>query len=135
MPKITGTADDREQIRELYARYAITVDNARFDDWVNCFTPDGVFESPVFGKFPGHDSLRKFTQQYHESWAGGKVRHMMVNVSFDITDDTATGTCNLIYFSIKEGTTELSAVGGYHDTLRKDNGEWRYTHRKVYIDK
>lgn len=134
MPRITGTFEDREQIRELYARYAIYVDGARFDDWVNCFTHDGTFESPIMGKFTGHDELHRFTRQYHESWAGGGVRHMMVNVSFDVHGDTATGTCSLIYFKVHDGKSEYLLTGGYHDTLRKDNGEWRYTHRKVYID-
>lgn len=135
MPRITGTPEDREQIRELYARYAIYVDQARCDEWVNCFTPDGMFESPLFGQFAGHVKLREFTRQYHDSWAGGGVRHMMVNVSFDITGNTATGFCNLMYFSLKGGKFELAAIGGYNDTLRKDAGDWRYTHRKVFIDK
>jgi len=134
MPKITGTPEDREQIRELYARYAIYVDNERFDDWVQCFTPDGVFDSPMFGKLAGHDELREFTQSYSRSWDGGKVRHMMVNVSFDIDDDTATGFCNLIYFSLKNGKMEIAAVGAYSDKLHKINGEWRFTYRKVHID-
>ena len=134
MPKITGTQDDREQIRELYARYAITIDNERFEDWVQCFTPDGTFDSPIYGQFPGHDKLREFSQSYYRSWEGGKVRHMMVNVSFDIDGDNATGFCNLIYFSIKDGKTEMAAVGGYNDKLRKDRGEWRFSYRKVHID-
>ncbi len=134
MPKITGTPEDREQIRELYARYAITIDNERFEDWVQCFTPDGIFDSPIYGQFPGHAKLREFTQGYQRSWEGGKVRHMMVNVSFDIDGDTATGFCNLIYFSLKGGKTELTAVGGYNDKLRKENGEWRFTYRRVHID-
>ncbi|MGD9603259.1 MAG: nuclear transport factor 2 family protein [Gammaproteobacteria bacterium] len=135
MPRITGTFEDREQIRELYARYAIYVDNSRFDEWVNCFTADGTFESPVMGKFTGHEELRRFTRQYHESWAGGGVRHMMVNVSFDIDGDTATGTCNLIYFKVHDGKSEFLLTGSYHDTLRKVGGEWRYTHRRVSLDK
>jgi len=134
MPKITGTFEDREQIRELYARYAITIDNSRFDEWVNCFTADGTFESPLLGKFTGVENLHRFTRQYHESWAGGGVRHMMVNVSFDVQGDTATGTCNLIYFKVHDGKSEYLLTGGYHDTLRKEQGEWRYTHRKVYLD-
>ena len=134
MPKITGTADDREQIRELYARYALTIDNLRFEEWVNCFTADGVFESPVYGTFAGHAALRAFTGQYRDGWGGGRVRHMMVNVSFDVDGDVASGACNLIYFSIKAGVTTLAAVGGYTDTLRKENGEWRFTRRKVFID-
>ena len=134
MPKITGTFEDREQIRELYARYAIYIDSSRFEDWVNCFTPDGVFESPILGKFAGEAELRNFTGQYHESWAGGGVRHMMVNVSFEVEGDTAIGTCSLIYFKVHDGKSEYLLTGGYHDTLRKAHGEWRYTHRKVYID-
>lgn len=134
MPKVTGTFEDREQIRELYAQYAIAIDSSRFEDWVNCFTPDGVFESPVMGRFAGHEELRRFTRQYHESWAGGGVRHMMVNVSFAVAGDTATGTCSLIYFKVHDGRSEYLLTGGYRDTLRKENGEWRYTHRQVYID-
>ncbi len=135
MPKITGTPDDREQIRELYARYAITIDNCRFEEWVDCFTPDGVFVSPIYGEYPGHAKLREFAQSYQRSWDGGGVRHMMVNVSFDVTGNTATGFCNLIYFAVKDGKSELVITGGYNDTLRKDDGEWRYTRRVVHIDK
>jgi 3-phenylpropionate/cinnamic acid dioxygenase small subunit len=135
MPAITGSPEDREQIRELYARYAIYVDNSQFEDWVNCFTADGVFESPLLGKHTGSDALRKFCASYKESWAGAQVRHMMVNVSFDIHGDHAHGTCNLIYFHIKNNKTELAAVGGYRDELRKVDGNWLFTHRKVWIDK
>jgi hypothetical protein len=51
-----------------------------------------------------------------------------------VTGDTATGTCGLIYFKVQNGKSEYLLTGGYRDTLRKDNGEWRYTHRQVYID-
>jgi len=50
MPTITGSVEDREQIRELYARYAIYLDSSKFEEWVNCFTEDGIFESPPLGK-------------------------------------------------------------------------------------
>ncbi len=56
---------------------------------------------------------------------------MMVNVSFDVHGDHAHGTCNLIYFHIKGGKTELTAVGGYRDELRKVNGDWQFAHRQV----
>ena len=47
MPAITGSVEDREQIRELYARYAFYIDSSKFEEWVNCFTEDGIFESPL----------------------------------------------------------------------------------------
>jgi ketosteroid isomerase-like protein len=135
MPAITGTMEDREQIRELYARYALYIDSGRFEEWLNCFTDDGIFESPRLGTHVGREGLRKFTASYKESWAGAQVRHMMVNVSFDIHGDHAHGTCNLIYYHIKGGKTELAAVGGYQDELRKVNGDWLFSHRKVFVDK
>ena len=58
---ITGTFDDREQIRELYARYAFTIDHGPYEDWVKCFTSNGIFESPRLGRHEGEDALRKFT--------------------------------------------------------------------------
>ena len=132
---MTGTVADREEIRELYARYALTIDDSQFEDWVNCFTPDGVFDSPIYGRSAGYDALRKFAASYKGSWAGARVRHMMVNVSFKIEGDRATGQCNLIYYRIKDGKTELAAIGGYKDELRKENGDWRFSLRRVFIDK
>jgi len=31
MPAITGSVEDREQIRELYARYALYIDAGKFE--------------------------------------------------------------------------------------------------------
>jgi hypothetical protein len=37
--------EDLEEVRELYNRYALSVDEDRADELAGCFTPDGVFES------------------------------------------------------------------------------------------
>ena len=89
----------------------------------------------MLGMHTGHAALLKFCAAYKESWAGAQVRHMMVNVSFEVHGDHAHGTCNLIYFHIKGGKTELAAVGGYRDELRKVGGDWLFSHRKVFVDK
>jgi 3-phenylpropionate/cinnamic acid dioxygenase small subunit len=131
---ITGTLEDREQIRELYARYAYTVDLYRYPEWVQCFTDDGIFDSPIFGQFRGPEGLLKFTAQYKESQGGAQVRHMMSNVTFQVDGDTATGGCYLTYFHCRDSKVSLSAVGRYEDRLRKVDGEWRFERRKVIID-
>lgn len=134
MPKLTGTPEDREQIRELYARYANYADTAATAPWVALFTADGTFESPIYGTFTGPDELRRFMGEYSASWNGGGVRHMIVNVSFDVDGDEATGTCGLMYFKVAHGRSELQITGGYHDRLRRQDGEWLFVHRKVYVD-
>lgn len=131
---LTGTMEDREQIRELYARYAFTIDHGPHDDWVRCFTDDGVFESPRLGRHAGHDGLRKFTQMYKNSAGDAQVRHMMTNVIFTIDGDTAMGGCYLEYFHCKNGKATLEAIGRYQDELRKINGQWLFQYRRVYID-
>ena len=132
--QLTGTAEDREQIRQLYARYAFTIDLGPYEDWVACFTSDGVFDSPRLGRHEGHDALRKFTVIYKNSAGDAKVRHMMTNVIFRIDGDSATGGCYLTYYHCKNGRATLEAVGRYEDQLRKVGGEWLFQSRKVHID-
>jgi len=131
---ITGTADDREQIRELYARYAFTIDHGPYDEWVKCFTTDGVFDSPRLGRHEGHDALLKFTAMYKNSAGDAHVRHMMTNVTFRIEGDRGMGGCYLTYYHVKNGKATLEAIGRYQDELRKVNGEWLFQYRRVYID-
>jgi hypothetical protein len=131
---ITGTADDREEIRELYARYAFTIDHGPYEDWVKCFTPDGVFDSPRLGRHEGHEALRKFTVMYKHSAGDALVRHMITSVTFRIEDDRAMGGCYLNYYHVKGGKATLEALGRYQDELRKVNGEWLFQYRRVYID-
>lgn len=131
---ITGTWEDREQIRELYARYAFTVDYGRYEEWVKCFTEEGVFESPIFGKFQGPPGLRKFTALYKESMGGAQVRHVNTNVTFTIDGDHGAGACYLNYYHCKDSKVSLAALGRYEDKLHKVNGEWLFDSRKVYID-
>jgi SnoaL-like protein len=131
---ITGTWEDREQIRELYARYAYTIDYGAHEEWVRCFTEDGVFESPRFGRHAGHAALLKFTATYKESNGAAQVRHMMTNVTFELNGDAATGGCYLTYYHCRGGKATLEALGRYEDELRKVDGKWLFQRRRVYID-
>ena len=120
MGTITGTIEDREEIRDLYARYAHTIDNGQFNEWIDCFTDDGVFESPRFGKHTGREGLRRFSAIYKDSLGGAKPFHQMTNVIFNIEGDKASGCCYLTYIIARERTTAaLSACGRYNDRLRR----------------
>lgn len=126
--------EEREQIRELYVRYALSIDADRSEDWVACFTEDGVFESKRLGRHAGREALMAFTRLYKEYQAGAQVRHVISNISVRIEGDRATGTCYLTYYHSKNGKSELAAVGGYNDRLRKVDGKWLFEYRKVFVD-
>jgi uncharacterized protein (TIGR02246 family) len=134
MANFTGTLEDREEIRELYARYALTIDNGAYEDWIDCFTEDGVFESSRLGIHSGREGLRGFTAIYRESLGGAQVRHVITNVTFKLEGEYGTGTCYLVYYHCKDGRVQQAAVGHYQDTLRKSGGRWRFASRKVSLD-
>jgi 3-phenylpropionate/cinnamic acid dioxygenase small subunit len=131
---MTGTLEDHEQIRDLYARYAYTIDYGPPEEWISCFTEDGVFESPRFGRHSGSDGLRRFVTMSKEANGSAKVRHMLTNVAFQINGDTATGACYLTYYHCKNGKATLEALGRYEDELRKVNGDWLFRSRRVHVD-
>ena len=126
--------DDREKIRELYARYAVAIDEGDYDEWVKCFAEDGTFESPRFGRHSGHEGLRRFTRIYRESLRGAQVRHVITNIRITLNGDQAEGGCHLTYYHSHRGKSELAAVGGYRDSLRKVEGVWLFASRKVFLD-
>jgi len=134
MANITGSWEDREEIRELYARYASTIDQGNYEDWIDCFTEDGVFESARLGRHEGRAGLRKFTEIYAGSLGGAQVRHVITNVTFKIEGAYGTGACYLIHFNCKDARVQQAAVGRYSDTLRKSAGRWLFASRKVSFD-
>ncbi len=129
-----GTMEDREEIRDLYTLYSITIDSGRYDDWIDCFTEDGIFESPRFGKHAGREGLCKFVKVYRESLVGAQARHVVTGVYFEIQGDRAIGSCYFIYYHSKDGRTALAAVGHYDDELRKVAGRWRFASRRISVD-
>jgi hypothetical protein len=129
----TGTLEDREDIRVLHARYCWTIDLGHFDQWIDCFTEDGTFESPRFGKHSGRDGLRRFAALYKESLGGAQVLHVVANPAFDLDGDTGTGNAHLLYYHCKDGKVQQCTVGYYKDRLRKTPAGWRFASRQVTI--
>jgi len=130
---ITGTLEDREEIRALQARYCWTIDRGRYDEWIDCFTEDGVFESPRFGLHRGRDGLKRFAALYQESLGGAQVLHVVANPAIELDGDRGTGTAHLLYYHCKDGRVQQSTVGYYTDELRKTPAGWRFASRKVTI--
>jgi 3-phenylpropionate/cinnamic acid dioxygenase small subunit len=130
---ISGTLEDREEVRALHARYCLSIDTARADDWIDCFTEDGSFESPRFGKHSGRDGLRRFAAIYKESLGGAQVLHVVANPAFDLDGDSGAGVSYLMYYHCKDGRVQQCTVGYYTDKLRKTPHGWKFASRHVTI--
>ena len=130
---ITGTLEDREEVRALHARYCLTIDSGRYDEWIDCFTEDGVFDSPRFGKHSGRDGLERFAALYKESLGGAQVLHVVANPAFELDGDSGAGTPTCSTTTARTGKVQQSTVGYYTDKLRKTPAGWRFASRQVTI--
>ena len=128
---ITGTLEDREQIRDSVRALRLTIDNGRYEEWIDCFTDDGVFESPRFGKHSGREglSVHRDLQGIARRREGAPSSPIM----FKLDGDNATGRCYLLYYHCKDGKVQQSTVGYLHRQAAQDAGGWRFESRQVTI--
>ena len=138
----TLTPQDHEDIRQLLARYNLAIDLGWINDWVGCFTDDGVFEcvglaegAPLGGRHQGSDALRAYAEQ-HFRLNKGRARHWNWNLLVEASaPDRATMTCYLNAQTAGQGDgARLRATGIYRDELARTDGRWRFASRQVTID-
>jgi hypothetical protein len=125
------TAQDRLEILDLMGRYNFAIDFGQAKDWADCFTDDGVFESPL-SMVSGRAELVAFA----EAGASAKgIRHWVNNVVLagDGAAATADVYLNLFQFGGEDGPRTLVA-GRYADTLTKASGAWKFIRRTVTFD-
>ena len=121
------TTEDRLAIQDLAARYNTAIDSGNSEAWAATFTSNGTFESGgrVHG---GTEALTTFAKGFAERMAG--ARHWNNNLVIDGDGDSATLGCYLILMK----TGQVVTTAKYEDTLRRENGAWRFASRKVVPD-
>ena len=99
--------EEKDAIRDMMTRYCLAIDAGRYEEWVQCFTEDGIFDSPILGKWQGRDALRAFTAKYRE-WTGDtQSRHCVMNILIDIQGQTATAESYLLLTHAASGLSDL----------------------------
>ena len=76
----------------------------------------------------GRDELMEVIRSIPSRW-----RHWNNNILIDGDGDGATAKVYLMRV-IAPAPPELVASGVYHDTLKRIDGQWKFTHRKVHPD-
>ncbi len=118
-------------IQELFARYAHAVDNLDPEAWVQCFTPEGVFQ--VGNRvMRGQAALRGYAEVHVREI---RCRHLMGNFLYEIHGNEATGQCSMLATLATAGGYKIFAQGRYVDRLVKQNGQWKIAHRRVELDR
>lgn len=124
------TADDRLEIHELYTRYSLTEEAGDVDGVLALFAEDCSVEHPAL-VLQGKEQLRKLTLGRSIMLKKHNARH--VNFSLTMTAEETDRVRSLgSFFKVSyENDPKIVATGSHNDILRKENGLWKFTQRKI----
>ncbi len=117
---------DREEIRELIARYAqrITAGLAI----APLFTEDAIFRIRMPGNPLREIRGRASLNQVHSATAN-RTMPMIHNHLLEISGNEARGTCFNELRSVDEAGKTRITTGSYDDRFRRENGQWKFAVR------
>ncbi|HEV2171710.1 MAG TPA: nuclear transport factor 2 family protein [Candidatus Binatus sp.] len=124
--------EDREEIKELTARYCWHVARGEGEAVANLFTDDGVLDVTDSGRSPvrGRETLLKF---YGRSVTEPEVAIPFIqNHIIEVNGDEAHGTCGIEARFSRNGES-VTAAGYYEDKYRRERGRWRFAERKLFF--
>jgi uncharacterized protein (TIGR02246 family) len=125
--------DDILAIQKLIADYNHAVDDGDGTTFAELFVESGSLDSG-FNVVKGRNELRDFAAMVPTMAPG--ARHLVSNVSIDGDGDDATARLYLQMWATAGGAVETKLVisGRYEDTLKREDGTWRFVTRKMIPD-
>ena len=126
--------DDILAIQKLIADYNHAVDAGDGPAFAAMFVDGGSLDSG-FNVLKGARRAARLRRHGARRWRPG-ARHLVSNVSIDGDGDDATARLYLQMWTTAGGAAETKLVisGRYEDTLKRDDGTWRFVTRKMIPD-
>jgi uncharacterized protein (TIGR02246 family) len=115
---------DKDEIRELTARYCFAVADGDVEAVVELFCPDGVFRMRD-REYRGTEGLREL---YQGAAAGVTPKPFIQNHVIEVDGDTAEGRCAVEIRMVQDGEA-YTVAGHYADVYRRSGGRWRFDSR------
>ena len=120
-------ADIAEGVRATIAAYTHALDDGRTDDVVATFCADGTCDIPGLGQHAGHEALRRAYARFKPR---RPQRHLVLNTLVtDWSERQSTAVSDVVFLLKGDAGWAIQLVGRYHDTLRHEDGAWRFSHR------
>lgn len=118
----------------LTTAFAVHLDNRRYDEVVDLFTPDALY-NPRGTPYRGRAEIMGYLNGRP---ATRRSRHVIANQLVRVVDErTAEGSCVLLYF-VQEGAPAddvpapldgIELIGDYHDRFVLTEAGWRISRR------
>ena len=136
-------AQDRSQIEDLEARYMYALNWLDADTYAGTFTEDGILDW-AGGVARGRTEIAEEIHGMAANFAAeeaedaplrpARKRHFITNMVIKVDGDTAESRA--YWFIMNNRNPERAgyseAYGHYESSLRKVNGQWLFTKRKIY---
>ena len=124
---------DREEIKELTAKYAHWVALGEGAKVAQLFTDDGAFINEIMGEKPNINVHgRKELDAFYPTLKRGTALPCIHNHIIDISGDNAKGTCT-IEVRITRNNQSIIGSGYYADIYRRVDGQWKFAERHAYF--
>ena len=120
---------DKDEIRELLAKYCFALDDGRFEDMAALFVPDGVWET-AFGTGTGRAGIVAQAKSIATEPRPRRV-HLTTNTVIELNGETATAQSNWLLFQNTPAGPAIGSGGAYRDRLAKLDGRWYFQHRTI----
>ena len=137
----------REAIRDTIAKYNVSGDRLKAEDYAACFTEDGIIESTTKGvrdnfRYEGRAAILEWQNAWRNAKPGQEtrkdvvrkatfVRHNLTTCKIDLTGPD-TADVRTYWMVITDAGPDHSGV--YVDKFRVEDGQWLIAHRKVRTD-
>ena len=125
----------RDEIENLFFRYAVGFDEQRLDELAGCFTEDAEFFSDDWVR--GRDAIRAALAERREQRArdGQLPRHVNTNIRIEPLDEDRVRAHSLwnLVVTTADGTY-IDRSGTYEDELVSRDGRWLIARRVIARD-
>lgn len=121
--------EDKIQIQELAAQYALAMDEHDLNRWLETWTPNGRWEGAL-GTYQG-ENLKLLLRDLGERIINR--RHVITNYVIDVKGNEASQTCYMQIVAYKDGP-KIMATAVYRDDLVKVDGKWKFSVRRMNLD-
>jgi uncharacterized protein (TIGR02246 family) len=123
---MSTSSEDREEIRDLVARYCLYIDTGQADRWAALWTEDGEFDLGDGHVVSGRAALGEHAAQM----PAGQTHHLAINLVIDVDKDQAT--CEESTILTSKGA--IIMVARVHDECRRVDGAWRLAKKSFTVD-
>jgi hypothetical protein len=135
----TMKSSDKLAIHELLSRAAYSFDERQLDVLGECYTVDASMLVDItgvgeVGPFSGREAIMELMANTLDAQTDVR-RHVVSNFFFESEDKKkARVVSNLVVTAVENGVINVIISGVYKDGVKKSNGVWRISERRLDLD-